>query len=466
MRKEDNSLAIPAVNSRIKLTETGVTMLPFTLLEAIAYNLARSVPLIMLAFYPFKGRRRFSPELTALIYEGILLTWMFISLFNIYFSPSALVMVVVEMTGFIVIAALFVAANNGHPGRMLFFCFMLINVGYMTTVSSKCLEYFLFPDLALQRYRWSATVCLCIVSPLIMIPVYYFMKWEAEMINQDMQPKYIWQFSWLVPTTFYLIWAKEFYGTGNPIMWAVNVYNVLFLGIINLGSFLIYYLILRLIRDNTRYMHLREENHVLALQVMQYEDLNQRIDTARQGRHDLRHHIVTIENLVNDGNIDEVKQYLYDIGEKYQLDETFIYCSNTTVNGVLLYFAREAEKYDIEYKVNLGIPEDIKIAKTDLSVLFGNLLENAVEACARLRSGKGRINVRGQTTQNTLTFAIDNTYEVIPEKDKKGRFRSMKHSGVGIGTESVKNIVNRYNGVIEFETRGDFFCVSVMLYLP
>ena len=161
-----------------------------------------------------------------------------------------------------------------------------------------------------------------------------------------------------------------------------------------------------------------------------------------------------------------MKQYLYDIGEKYQLDETFIYCSNTTVNGVLLYFAREAEKYDIEYKVNLGIPEDIKIAKTDLSVLFGNLLENAVEACARLRSGKGRINVRGQTTQNTLTFAIDNTYEVIPEKDKKGRFRSMKHSGVGIGTESVKNIVNRYNGVIEFETRGDFFCVSVMLYLP
>ena len=127
-------------------------MLPFTLLEAIAYNLVRSVPLIMLAFYPFKGRRRFSPELTALIYEGILLTWMFISLFNIYFSPSALVMVVVEMTGFIVIAALFVAANNGHPGRMLFFCFMLINVGYMTTVSSKCLENFLFP----VRARFSA----------------------------------------------------------------------------------------------------------------------------------------------------------------------------------------------------------------------------------------------------------------------------------------------------------------------
>ena len=57
------------------------------------------------------------------------------------------------------------------------------------------------------------------------------------------------------------------------------------------------------------------------------------------------------------------------------------------------------------------------------------------------------------------------TYETIPEKDIRGRFRSMKHSGAGIGTESVKNIVSRYNGVIQFETRGDLFCVSAMLYL-
>ena len=283
-------------------------MVPFTLMEAILYNLVRAVPLILLAFYPFRGKRRFSPEITALLHEAILLTWMFISLFNVYFSESAIVMVIVEMMGFILIATLYVAANKSHPGRMLFFCFMLINVGYMTTVTSKCLEGYLFPDLVMDRYRWSATLCLAIVSPLILIPVFYFMKWEKDTVTQEMQPNYIWQFSWLVPTTFYLIWAQEFYGTGSPLIWATNVYNVIFLGIVNLGSFLIYYLILRLVRDNARYMHLREENHVLALQVMQYEDLNQRISTASQGRHDLRHHIVTIENMVNDGNLEELKK--------------------------------------------------------------------------------------------------------------------------------------------------------------
>ncbi|MBE6006288.1 MAG: GHKL domain-containing protein [Sarcina sp.] len=440
-------------------------MMPFTLMEAVVFNLLRAVPLLILAFYPFRGKRRFSPEVTAFFFEGILLIWMCISLVNAYFSGTTFIMALVELVGLVAIAVLYVAAINGHPGKMLFFCFLLINVGYMVSVTTKCLEGFLFPNYVMDRYRWTASLCLCIVSPLILIPVYYFMKWEKDNISQDQQPGYIWKFSWLVPTTFYLIWAHEFYGTGNSLSWCLNVFNVLFLGIVNLGSFLIYYLILRMVRDNVKYMQLREENHALTLQVMQYEDLNQRISAARQGRHDMRHHIVTMETLLNSGDLDGLRKYLADVGEKYQLDESLIFCSNTTVNGVLLYFSREAKEEGIEYKVNIGIPEDIKIAKTDLSILFGNLLENAVEACRRQTSGARKIHVRGQTRDNVLTFAIDNTYEIIPEKDKKGRFRSMKHSGAGIGTESVKNIVSRYHGVVEFETKGDLFCVSVMLYL-
>ena len=57
--------------------------------------------------------------------------------------------------------------------------------------------------------------------------------------------------------------------------------------------------------------------------------------------------------------MEELKKYLYEIGKKYQLDDALVYCSNTTVNGVLLYFAREAAQLNIEYKVKIGIPGDI-----------------------------------------------------------------------------------------------------------
>lgn len=440
-------------------------MQPFSLAEVIAYNIIRAVPIIMLAFYPFRDRKRYSPGITALIYEVILALWLVQSAVGAYFVNQAVLMPVFEIVTLIMIAALYVAALKGHPGKMLFFCFLLMNVGYMVTAASKCLEGYLFPDLVMDKYRWSASVCLLIVMPFIMLPVYRFMKWEKESLTQDVQPSYVWQYSWLVPTTFYLIWVHEFYGTGSSLKWALNVKNVLFLLIVNFASFLIYYLILRMIRDNSSYLQLREENHALTLRIMQYEDLNNRIAAARQGRHDLRHHIVTMENMVDAGNYTGLRKYLADIGEKYQLEEALTYCSNTTVNGVLLFFSREAKASDIDYKVSIGIPEDVKIERTDLSILFGNLLENAVEACRRQRSGDRKISVRGQTTQNTFALAIDNTYETAPEKDSRGRFRSMKHSGAGIGTESVKSIVARYNGIIQFETKGDLFCVSVMLYL-
>ena len=441
-------------------------MQPFSLMEAAVYNLLRAIPLIMLAFYPFQDKRRFSAEITAFIYEVILVVWLALSLFNAFFyTGSTLVSAGVEITAFIVIAALYVFALKGHPGKMLFNCFMLVNVGYMTTVTSKCLEGYLFPQMVLDRYRWSASLCLCIVSPLIMYPVYRFMKWEKENLTQDIQQTYIWRYSWLVPVTFYLIWSHAFYGSGSPVTWATNIYNVIFLGIVNMASFLIYYLLMQMVRDNASYLKLREENHTMAVQLMQYDDLNQRIALARQGRHDLRHHILSLEAMANEGNIDGIRKYLKEVGEKYQLKGSLSYCSNMTVNAVLTFFSIEAQKADIQYDVSIGVPEDIKITKADLSILFGNLLENAVEACQRQTAGERRIQVRGQTTQSTLAVTIDNTYETAPEKDRRGRFRSMKHSGPGIGTESVKNIVARYNGVINFETKGDLFCVSVMLYL-
>lgn len=440
-------------------------MLPFSLTEAVLYNLIRAVPLIMLAFYPFTEKRRYSAETTAFFYEAVLFVWVLTSLFSIYYVGSTLLKMAAEIFAIVLMAALYVAAITAHPGKLLFFCFMLLNVGYMITVASKCLEGYLFPAMVMDRYRWSASLCLALVSPFILIPVYYFLKWERENTTKEMQPTYVWQFSWLVPTAFYLVWAHDFYGAENAIRWSMNIYNVIFVAIVNFASFLIYYLILRMIKENAEYVKLREDNHVLAMQVMQYDGLNQRIALARQGRHDLRHHILSMETLVNEGNMEGIRSYLAEIGEKYQLEGSLSYCSNTTVNGVLTFFSEQARKEGIEYKVNIGIPEDVRISKTDLSILFGNLMENAVEACSRQRSGEKKIHVRGQTTQNTLALTIDNTYESIPSKDRRGRFRSMKHSGAGIGTESVKSIVARYNGVIEFETKGDLFCVSVMLYL-
>ncbi len=440
-------------------------MRSFTFIEVFVYNLLRVIPLLVMAFYPFYDKRRFSRPVTFLICNGIVCLWLVNSIINAYYATSRMRMAVIEISCVILISVLYALAFKAHPGKMLFFCFMLFNVGYMITMVAKCLEGIIYPDTVLDGYRWSASVCLALVMPFILAPVFFFFRWEKKTFTEEKQPVYVWQYCWLVPVTFYLIWSHEFYGKEDPLLWSLSGRNVFFLFIVNFAAFLIYYLILRMIKDNADYTMLREENHVLSMELMQYDGLNQRIALARQGRHDLRHHILTMENLLESGDVNALRSYLAEIGEKYQVEGALTFCSNRTVNGILTYFAEIANAKDIEFSVMIGIPEDIPVAKTDLSILFGNLLENAVEACQKQSSGPRKIIVRGQVSMNTLALTVDNTYETIPEKDRLGRFRSMKHFGEGIGTESVKNIVSRYGGVIQFETRGDLFCVSAMMYL-
>lgn len=64
-------------------------------------------------------------------------------------------------------------------------------------------------------------------------------------------------------------------------------------------------------------------------------------------------------------------------------DSLIRFCENTAANAVLLYFAQQTKSNGIDYIVKADIPSDIFVTETDISVIFGNLLENALDACKK-----------------------------------------------------------------------------------
>ena len=137
-----------------------------------------------------------------------------------------------------------------------------------------------------------------------------------------------------------------------------------------------------------------------------------------------------------------------------------IYCKNTSVSALLAYFAQIAESSGIEYKVSADIPDDIKIDITDLSVLFGNLIENAIHGCVSDSAKNKKIIIRAKADSYSLCLAVDNTFTGTILTDPEGGFLSSKRKGKGIGTESVKNIAAKYNGVAKFEYGDGMFTFS------
>ena len=115
-------------------------------------------------------------------------------------------------------------------------------------------------------------------------------------------------------------------------------------------------------------------------------------------------------------------------------------------------------------QVSIQMADPPVIPETDFCVLIGNLLENAVEVCADTNSGIQpfvRLHVV-QTGSSMLSITADNTSSGSPNRSGN-KLLSTKHSGYGIGTESICMIAERYSGGARFTWKAGVFYASVML---
>ena len=124
----------------------------------------------------------------------------------------------------------------------------------------------------------------------------------------------------------------------------------------------------------------------------------------------------------------------------------------------------EQRGVDIEFSVSISLPEKCFIKKPDIAVMFGNILENAVEAC-KFSDEKRYIRLKGsyRADPGQLSFIAENNYKVEPHIGDKGIFLSSKHKGNGIGINSVKNIAWKYGGDCSFMPENGVFVVSVTI---
>ena len=90
------------------------------------------------------------------------------------------------------------------------------------------------------------------------------------------------------------------------------------------------------------------------------------------------------------------------------------------------------------------------------------LLENALDACKAESAEDKKIIVRASTDGGSLCITVDNTFTGTLKQTNDGDLISTKHKGMGLGTKSVRSIVEQYNGVCRFEAKDGMFYASVL----
>lgn len=180
-------------------------------------------------------------------------------------------------------------------------------------------------------------------------------------------------------------------------------------------------------------------------------------------RHDLRHHLTVLRELA-DEDPDKLKDYLDTLMDNIPSARKS-FCENDAVNSIISHYNTICKANDIDFSVSLAVPDQNKhISDGDLCAIFGNLVENAVEACCRQTTGSRFIKLSSQVHRNFLTITMDNSFDGKIEIEGN-RFRSSKRDDFGIGIASIKSIAQNARGDADFKQEGNVFLSSVYVIL-
>ena len=197
------------------------------------------------------------------------------------------------------------------------------------------------------------------------------------------------------------------------------------------------------------------ENQVRQMQkeIVEIQD----IYTDMRGlRHDMRSHISNISLLVKNvaGSVnEELESYIGKMEETVsKLD--FTYQTGNPITDIIIHQkGQEAEKKQIQFKVDFAYPPNLLIDIYDIAVILNNALENAIEACHKTKGNK-LIKLHSYVKGSLFFIEVENdfTENIVIEKES-GLPVSSKESGIlhGIGISNIQRCAKKYKGDIDIE---------------
>ena len=195
------------------------------------------------------------------------------------------------------------------------------------------------------------------------------------------------------------------------------------------------------------------------IQLDVYRELSDKYKNSMKIVHDAKKHINAIEDLIESEKAKEYKESLF--LELNKLCPEFRN-SNHMLMVIINHALFKAEKSKINLKLHIEELNLSFITDMDLTTIFVNLLDNAIEACQILTEEKRHIDLYAERQMGFIIIQISNPYEFISMiTDKK--YSSTKSGHAGVGLSNVRQTVEKYKGLFNIETINENFTVEITI---
>lgn len=197
---------------------------------------------------------------------------------------------------------------------------------------------------------------------------------------------------------------------------------------------------------------LEEEQAQAQMSRKYYEAMEQQNFEIRRLKHDLANHLQVLSTLPPEKKDAYIKELL----DTPSLTRILKYCSDDTVNVILSNKAAVMAQKEIEFYVKADIPCELPLEKTDVCAVFGNALDNAIEASAALPKEERRICLETHFSRGMFVLSVENT--CAPDaKGALGETTKEDKSMHGYGLKSIRSAAEKYGGSLEIKVENRSF---------
>ena len=172
-------------------------------------------------------------------------------------------------------------------------------------------------------------------------------------------------------------------------------------------------------------------------------------------KHDFHHHLQALKGQLEAGEVERALAYIEQLDNQLMNVDTLLKTGNVSLDAIFSAKISQAKAENIAVTVKANVPDTLTISDLELSIIIGNLLDNAIEAC-RTVTGERFIRIFISMKGTMLYFSMLNAAGA--KKKKTGSLFATHKDGVhGFGLRRAEAILEEHGGWVKYNSEDGAF---------
>ena len=268
-----------------------------------------------------------------------------------------------------------------------------------------------------------------------------------------------WWILCLVPFSAFITMLYTINNFSTSVSIMVLVYGLLV--VCSSAYYLMYLFFDRVQKENSA----RYEAQLSALQVSalrsRMEAVKAAEDVIRTQRHDLRHRLQAVMELVSRGDKDAALDFLDTARKRLDEQKAIRWCRPPVLDAVFSSYFDQAKNQGIPVEAKLSLPNALPVEEGELAIVLANALENAIHANLALPREQRKICCTMVGSPGVM-LEISNPCTGDVSFDNRG-LPVAQRDGHGLGVQSISAFCRKNGAVCQFDLTGVWFRFRLVL---